>query len=103
MALFTRNDDLDLHDRIEALQKEVAVLSRSLSKHGKAAYRDASDHAGAFYGELSDRVSDAMPVIRRQARAIEDSVRENPTRAVAAVGLGALLITAAVLLSGSRR
>lgn len=104
MALFSRNDDvLDLHHQIAALRKEVASLSRSASKKGAAAYHDASDSASDLYGELADRVAGALPVIRRRAHDIEDTIRENPARTAAAVGLVALVVTAALLMGNRRR
>jgi hypothetical protein len=102
MALFSRSDELDLHDRISTLQKEISALSRSLSKQGKSAYRDAGHHAGDLYGELSERFVDTLPMIRRGAREVEDVIRENPGRTIAAVGLGAMFVAAAILLSSRR-
>ncbi|MEO3389241.1 hypothetical protein [Mesorhizobium sp. CAU 1741] len=104
MAFFSRNDDaLDLHHQIAALRKEVASLSRSAGKKGASAYHGASDSASEFYGDLADRVAGALPVIRRRAHDIEDTIRENPTRTAAAVGLVALVVTAALLMGNRRR
>ena len=70
MAFFShRNGGFDLHDEIEDLRRQIAALSRSASKRGTSAYRDAREEAGDLYGEISDRVAGAMPTIRRQARA----------------------------------
>lgn len=103
MAFFSHHDDtLDINRQIAALQKQIAALSRAASKKGAAAYHEAGSEAAHLYDDISSRVADAMPVIRKRARHLEDSVRENPGRAVAVVGLAALLITAAVMLSGRR-
>ena len=45
----------------------------------------------------------ALPVIGRRARAIEHTIRDHPTRTVAVVGLAALAVAAAVLLTSRRR
>jgi hypothetical protein len=103
MALFSRNDDvLDLHRQIALLRKEMATLSRSAAKRGASAYRDTRDEAGDLYGEIVERVSDALPVIRKRAHDLEETIRANPQRTVAVVGLAALAV-AAVALFGSRR
>lgn len=102
MAMFSRSDELDMHDRLAALQKEVSTLSRSLSKQGWSAYRGASHQAGDLYGELSERLADTLPKIRRGAREVEDVIRENPGRTIAVVGLGAMFVAAAMLLSSRR-
>ena len=103
MAFFLHDDHThDFNRQIAALQKQITALSRSASKRGSSVYRDASQEATHLYDELSGRVADAMPVIRKRARHLEEAVRDNPTRAVAAVGLAALAITAAVVIFGRR-
>ena len=104
MTFFSRHDDsIDIHRQIASLQKELASLSRSVSKHGRAAYRGASHEASEIYGDVSERIADALPVIRRGAHQVEDSIRANPGRAIAVAGLAAALVAAAVVISGSRR
>ena len=103
MAFFSHDDRThDFNRQIAALQKQITALSRSASKHGTSAYRDASEEASHLYDEMSSRVADALPVIRKRARNLEEAVRDNPTRAVATVGLAALVVTAVMMLVGRR-
>lgn len=104
MALFSNHSDsFDVNDEIAALRKEVASLSRALSKRGAAAYRGASHEASDLYGDIAERVVSAMPAIRKRAHDIEDTIRDNPQRTVATIGLAALVVTAAVVFASSRR
>jgi len=104
MALFPgRSNGHDLHRDIEALRREVAALSRSASKRGSAAWRGASEEASGFYDDVSERIGHALPVIRRRARDLEETIRDNPARTAAAVGLAALAVAAMALLLGNRR
>ncbi|HRP79540.1 MAG TPA: hypothetical protein PL183_10675 [Aquamicrobium sp.] len=104
MALFSgRSNGHDIHRDVEALRREVAALSRIATKRGAAAWRGASDEASGLYDEVAERISHAMPVIRRRAHDLEETIRDNPARTAAAVGLAALAIAAAALLLGNRR
>lgn len=104
MALFTgRSNGYDLHRDIEALRREVAALSRAATRRGAAAWRGAGDEASGFYDDVAERVGHALPVIRRRARDLEETIRDNPARAAAAVGLAALAVAAMALLLGNRR
>lgn len=104
MALFSsRSNGHDLHRDIETLRREVAALSRAATKRGAAAWRGASDEASGFYDDVAERFGNAMPVIRRSARDLEDTIRDNPGRAAAAVGLAALALAAAAFVLSSRR
>lgn len=104
MALFSgRSNGHDLHRDIEALRREVAALSRAATKRGSAAWRGASDEASGLYDDVAERIGHALPVIRRRAHDLEETIRDNPGRAAAAVGLAALTIAAMALLLGNRR
>ena len=104
MAFFShRNDAFDLHDEVAALRKQLAALSRSVPKRGSAAWRETQAEASDLYDQIADRVSDALPVIRRGAHDLERTIRRNPVPTAAAVGLAALAVAAIVLMSGSRR
>ena len=48
---------------------------------GTAAWRGASDEASGLYDDVAERVHNALPVIRRHARDIEETIRDNPARA----------------------
>jgi hypothetical protein len=77
MALFSgRSNGHDIHRDVEALRREVAALSRIATKRGAAAWRGASDEASGLYDEVAERISHAMPVIRRAG----DRGRRAPAR-----------------------
>lgn len=102
MAFFShRNDDFDLREEVAALRRQLAALSRATPRRGAEAWRDARDDASALYEDLSERVADAMPVIRRRARHVEEAIRDNPVPVLAAVGLVALGVAAALMLGNS--
>jgi len=104
MALFSgRSNGYDLHRDIEALRREVAALSRAATKRGSAAWRGASDEASGLYDDVAERIGHALPVIRRRAHDLEETIRDNPGRAAAALGLAALAVAAMALLLGNRR
>lgn len=104
MALFSNgNGGFDLEREIGALRREVATLGRRVSKRGAKAYHSAGDELTDLYEDIADRFSAALPVIGRRARAIEHTIRDHPTRTVAVVGLAALAVAAAVLLTSRRR
>ena len=104
MALFSGSSNgHDIHRDVEALRREVAALSRVAAKRGAAAWRGASDEASGLYDEVAERVGNAMPIIRRRAHDLEETIRDNPARTAATIGLAALAIAAAALLLGNRR
>lgn len=104
MALFSsRDSSYDLHRDIEALRREIAALSRSASKRGTAAWRGASDEAAGLYDDVTERFNNALPVIRRRARDLEETIRDNPARSAAVIGLAALTVAAFAFLASHRR
>lgn len=104
MAFFSHGRDaFDLHDEIASLRKEVAALGRSLSKHGAATLRDTGERTSDLGSELAERAAAALPVIRRRAHALEETIRHNPERTLALAGLAVLAVAAAVMLGGGRR
>ena len=105
MALFSgrSSNGHDIHRDVEALRREVAALSRAAAKRGSAAWRGAGDEAAGLYDEVAERMHNALPVIRRRARDLEETIRDNPARTAAAVGLAALAVAAVALLVGHRR
>jgi len=104
MTLFSSSgNSRDLHGEIAALRRDISALSRSMSKRGAAAWRDAGDEAADLYGEISSRIAHALPAVRRRARDLEETIRDHPTRTVAVVGLAALAVAAAAILIGGRR
>ena len=102
MTLFSQSrDSFDLEEEVARLRKEVHDLTKSLSKQGRSAYRGARDEAVDLYGEVFDRLAAAMPIVRRQARSVENTIKDNPGQTAAVVGLAALCVAAAVLLARS--
>lgn len=99
MARASLRDDLvdNLETQVDALRKELARLQRSLGKRGARAYDEASEQAGVLYEDIAERWADALPVIRKRARYVEQQARDNPGTA-AAVGLVVVGLLAAMLL-----
>lgn len=91
----------DVHDEIDALRREVASLARSISGHGAAALREGGSHASDIGNELMQRASAALPVIRRRAHELEETIRDHPGRTLAIAGLATLALAAAVCISAS--
>jgi len=91
-------DDLaeSLEAQVEALRREIAGLRKNLSKRGRVAYADASDTAEALYGDLAERWAEAAPHVRKRAKQVEQTARDNPA-AAAAVGLVVVGLLAAML------
>lgn len=102
MAFFSNRGSIDIHDELEALRREVARLGGKAQRHGSAALRDTGERTLEFGHELAERAASALPIIRRRAHELEDTIRDNPARSAAVVGLAVLAVTAAVLLSGRR-
>jgi ElaB/YqjD/DUF883 family membrane-anchored ribosome-binding protein len=84
-------DEVDLERQVENLRKEVAWLSRLLSKQGANAYSGTRDTAAEIIDEVWTRFSDALPKVGRQARLANKTVQDNPVAAavvgIAVVGL----------------
>ncbi len=84
----------DLEAQVAHLAKEMSALKKSLSKHGSDVYDDARDTAADFYGELRDRFSGALPMMRRRTRAAGEVARVHPaTAAVVGLVVVGLLVT----------
>jgi hypothetical protein len=88
-----------LEDEVEALRREIASLARTVSRKGAAGTKYATHEAGDLYDNLVEQIAHAMPVMRRQTRHLERTVRDHPVQTAAAVGLVALGIAAFALLS----
>jgi ElaB/YqjD/DUF883 family membrane-anchored ribosome-binding protein len=95
MVSLSTLSDLDLEKQVATLSKELAALRKVVAKRGGAYYEDGRDAASDYYGQLADRISDALPAIRKQGRAI---ARDHPATA-AAVGLVVVGLVASLLLS----
>ena len=98
MASLSTITDIDLDKRVAVLSKELAALRKVVAKRGGAYYEDGRDAASDYYAQLADRISDALPAIRKQGRAIERTARDHPATA-AAVGLVVVGLVASLLFS----
>lgn len=104
MALFSNHSNgHDIQRDIEALRRDIAALSRSATKRGTSAWRDAANEASGVYDEVTQRINHALPVMRRRAYDLEETIRDNPGRTVALAGLAALALAATVLVLGNNR
>ena len=84
----------DLEAQVAHLAKEMSALKKSLSRHGSDAYDDARDTAADLYGEFRERFSDALPMMRKRARAAEKIAHDHPaTAAVVGLVVVGLLVT----------
>ncbi|MGX5841404.1 hypothetical protein ACWGTI_11850 [Mesorhizobium sp. ArgA1] len=98
MVSLSTLSDYDLEKQVATLSKELAALRKAMAKRGGGYYEDGREAAADYYGQLADRISDAMPAIRKQGRAIERTARDHPATA-AAVGLVVVGLVASLLLS----
>ncbi|MDZ5699198.1 hypothetical protein [Chelativorans sp. M5D2P16] len=96
------HDDMgdDLRDQLTNLRDEVASLRKQVARSGRRGYGDVR-HMGA---ETADRMRDyaehALPELRRSARHLQQSARENPTATatIAAASLVVLGLAAALMM-----
>jgi ElaB/YqjD/DUF883 family membrane-anchored ribosome-binding protein len=88
-----RGED-DLEAQVAHLAKEMSALKKSLSKRGSDVYDEASDAAADIYSEFRDRFSNALPMMRKRAHAVEHVARDHPaTAAVVGLVVVGLLVT----------
>ena len=85
----------DLEDQVATLQREVALLRKSLAKRGSAAYDDGSERAADLYEEVIDRLGEALPQIARQSRVVRKAASDNPVT-TAVIGLAVVGLLAAL-------
>lgn len=84
----------DLEDQVARLTRELSSLKKSFSKRGASAYEDTRETASDLYGDFRDRFVDALPLVRKRARAAEHLARDNPaTAAVVGLVVVGLLVT----------
>ena len=96
MASFFSSAGEDIETRIARLSKELSSLRKAAAKRGAQSYEDGLELASDTYDEWRDRFEEALPRIRKGARRIERSARDNPA-ATALVGLAALGLLALLL------
>jgi hypothetical protein len=90
----------DLQEQVAVLGKEVKALRKSLASQGNAAWESSLDSTAALYEDLRERVAEALPTIRKQARQVEQTARDNPVATAALVGL--VVVGLAVALMSRR-
>lgn len=94
MALTREEIQSDVEQQVAQLTKQVASLTKAMSRRGAGALADTRESASDLYEEFSDRFSDALPVIRKQARIARKTVNDNPVAvAVVGVALAGLLLS----------
>ena len=84
----------EIENQIAALRDEVASLTKSLSKSGASAYGTLEDRASDLYGYVQDRSPEVVRELRKQARYIESSARENPVASIALAAVALLVVGA---------
>ena len=70
-----RGED-DLEAQVAHLSKEMSSLKKALARRGSDAYDGARDATADVYGDLRDRFVDALPGMRKRARAAGDVARK---------------------------
>ncbi|MEJ6785677.1 hypothetical protein [Aminobacter sp. Piv2-1] len=97
MATTREEIQSDLEAQVAQLTRQVASLTKAMSKRSASALAEGRESASGLYDGFYDRVSDALPAMRRQARAAQKTARDNPMTAalvgVAVFGLLAALLT----------
>lgn len=86
----------DIETRIAQLSNELSSLKKAAAKRGAKSYEDGLELASDTYDEWRGRFEEALPHLRKGARRIERSARDNPA-AAALIGLAALGLLAALL------
>ena len=89
----------ELRDEVSSLRSELALMQRKLKRGGRAGWKTAEDQGAEFYDELRDWFSDALPVMRKQAKSAGKVARDNSGMIVA----GAVVVGLLALLVSSRR
>lgn len=90
----------ELRDQLTSLRDEVASLRKQVARSGRRGYRDAR-HMGAETADwMRDYAEHALPELRRSARHVRKSARENPTTTatIAAASVVVLGLAAALMM-----
>ncbi|WP_395448608.1 hypothetical protein ACHMW7_27925 [Aminobacter sp. UC22_36] len=97
MATTREEIQTELEDQVSQLTKQVASLTKAMSKRSAAALADSRDSASELYDGFYDRFTEALPAMRKQARAAQKTAQDNPMTTalvgVAVFGLLAALLT----------
>ncbi len=96
MASSTDKTAAEVRDALEAqiteMRKEIASLTKSLSKKGSTLAATAEDTASEFYDVVRERGAQAADKVSQQARIVKETARENPIATLAVVAGISLLV-----------
>ncbi|MEO5326111.1 hypothetical protein PV773_22610 [Mesorhizobium sp. CC13] len=96
MATTREEIQSDLEAQVSQLTRQVASLTKAMSRRSASALAEGRESASEFYDGFYDRFGDALPAMRRQARAAQKTARDNPMTTalvgVAVIGLLAALV-----------
>jgi len=93
-SAFSRFREDDLQAQVAHLTREMFAMKKALAKRGSGAYDDARDTASDLYSDLRERFTDALPMMRKRARAASEVTRDHPaTAAVVGLVVVGLLVT----------
>ena len=84
----------ELEDQVSALRAELSSLTKSLSRKGAAAYGDIEGRASDLYGYVQEHGPDVARELRKQARQLERTARDNPVASIAVAAVALLVIGA---------
>lgn len=87
----------DLEGQVERLRHDVAAMRKTIAAQGARGYSAGQEQASELYDELSERLAELVPQVRRHARVAGRAVRDNPAPVV--VGAVVVGLLAAFLLS----
>jgi hypothetical protein len=68
----------DISAQVAALRRDVANLTKTVSRRGLGLAEDARSRAGGLYENVSEQLGETWPVIRKQAQAVQGAAREHP-------------------------
>jgi ElaB/YqjD/DUF883 family membrane-anchored ribosome-binding protein len=89
----------DLEDQVERLRHEVSAMRKAISTQGARGYSAGHEQVSELYDEISERLAELMPQVRRHARVAGRAVRDNP----APIIVGAVVVGLLATLLMSRR
>jgi len=96
MASFSKFRDEIEHDgeaELASLRKELASLKRKMARQGGSTYSAAQDQMSELYDELHDWMAEAVPHLRRRARAAGRAIEDNSTAIIVGAAVVGLLAT----------
>lgn len=89
----------DLESQVERLRHDVAAMRKTIAAQGARGYSAGQEQVSELYDEISEKLAELMPQVRRQARVAGRAVRDNP----APIIVGAIVVGLLATLLMSRR